>query len=330
MKTLLCHAATFARIEHALKTHDAVIRPICIADDNSLVAPWGGKPEDSTGFDIVIANTDAFFSPSVQTFARMILSAPSIGWIQSSAAGIEHPMLQAIGSKASHYTSGHEQSPAIAEWVLWAAFDYLQNGKVRRAQQASESWRRVGFREIAGSRWLVVGYGTIGQETGKRLTALGAHVTGVRRAPGPADGAAEVIHPADITSRLGQADGVVLCAPLTDETRQMVDAAFLSAIKTDAILLNVGRGGLVDEDALINALDRGEIGHATLDVVDTEPLPVGHPLWRHPSVTITPHIAATTEGSVLRTDALFIDNLGRYLGGQSLRNLVPRADFASA
>ncbi|MEM7768222.1 MAG: D-2-hydroxyacid dehydrogenase [Pseudomonadota bacterium] len=330
MKTLLCHRATFARIESRLKALTAALQPICIDDNGALSAPDGGPAEPGQGYDLVFANTDAFFSPSVSTFARTILQAPHIGWVQSSAAGIEHPMLQAIGAKADHYTTGHEQSPAIAEWVLWAAFDYFQNGTLRRAQQAGETWKRIAFREIAGSRWLIVGYGAIGEETGKRLTALGAHVTGLRRRPGPADGAAEIHHPDALIDCLPQVDGVVLSAPLTDETRYMINAAALAAMKPDAILINVARGGLVDEPALLDALDRGVIGHAALDVVETEPLPPGHRFWQHPKITLTPHIAATTAAAVERTDGLFIDNLSRLLAGEPLRNRVDKAAFQQA
>ncbi len=328
MKTLLCHGGTFKRIAARLKPLEGRVRPVCMNDAGEMSAPWGGETAPADGFDIVFANTDAFFSPSIREFAVTVLKAPRIGWVQSSAAGIEHPMLQAIGAKAAVYTSGHEQSPAIAEWVLWAAFDHFQRGPERRAQQASETWGRLGFREIAGSEWVIVGYGTIGAEAGRRLTALGARVTGVRRRPGPAEGAAEIVPPEQLLEVLPQADGVVLAAPLTDATRHMMDAAAFAAMQPEALLVNVGRGGLVDETALIAALDAGEIGHAALDVVETEPLPAGHPLWRHPKVTLTPHIAAATEGSRLRTDALFLDNLGRFLAGDPLRNVTDRAEFA--
>lgn len=327
MKTLLCHLTTFKRIEPALKPLADTLLPVCMDDAGGMSAPWGGETAPSGGFDVVFANTDAFFSPAIREFAVMVLKAPRIGWVQSSAAGIEHPMLQAIGAKAAAYTSGHEQSAAIAEWVLWAALDHFQRGPERRAQQASETWARLGFREIAGSEWVVVGYGTIGVETGRRLSALGARVTGVRRRPGPAEGAAEIVPPDRLAEVLPRADGVVLCAPLTEQTRHMMDASAFAAMKTDAVLINVGRGGLVDEAALVAALDAGEIGHAALDVVETEPLPAGHVLWQHPKVTLTPHIAAATEGSRLRTDALFLDNLSRFLNGRPLRNLADRADF---
>ena len=237
-------------------------------------------------------------------------------------------MIQATGKKAAIFSGSHEQSDAIAEWVLWASLDFLQGGHARRAAQSEHAWKRLPFREIAGSNALILGFGAIGQACGKRLRALGTSVTGVRRRVGPSEAADRMILPSEARSVLPNSDVVILCLPLTDETEDTVDSGFLGAMKPDSVLINVGRGALVDESALIEALDQGKPARAYLDVVREEPLSSDSPIWGHPKITLTPHISALTEGSKVRTDKIFLENLERFLQGEPLRNLVSAETFA--
>ena len=169
-------------------------------------------------------------------------------------------------------TKSDAQAPAIAEYVLAHALARLHPIAEQRAAQDARDWRRVEFREVADTRWLLVGFGAIGREVAARLRPFGAHVMAVRRHPAPDPLADAVIGPDAVASALPETDVIVLAAPLTAETEGMVDAGFLAAAKPGALLVNVARGGLVDEDALRAALD-GELGHAVLDVFDEEPLP---------------------------------------------------------
>ena len=315
MFQLLCHQATFSRIEEKLRIHEHILKPVVMEDDGSFKAGWSGETLEKADPNIVFGTTDAWFCPGVANFAGAVLQASDLKWFQSSAAGLEHPMLKAFGEKAEIYTSGHAQSEAIAEWVLWAAFDFFGNGNERRAAQARADWHRIRFREIASTHWVIVGFGEIGKSTARKLRALGASVVGVRRSSGPDENADSIIHPRDLLSALPHADAVLLCSPITDETRGMANAEFFGAMKEDALLLNVGRGGLVDEPALLAGLDKGKPAHASLDVVSEEPLPSDNPIWSHPNITLTPHISAWTEGSSLRTDAVFLKNLGAFLSG---------------
>jgi phosphoglycerate dehydrogenase-like enzyme len=325
MRQLLVHATTFARIETALNAYKDQISPITLDDEGHLKHPWGKSEADAA---IAYGTQDAFFSPSVQTFFQTLVGFEKLDWFQSSAAGTEHPMLQMIGKKAGLYSGSHAQSDAIAEWVLWAGLDFFQRGPDRRAAQAAKNWTRLPFREISDTHWLIIGFGEIGQATGKRLKTLGANVTGVRRSVGASEAAHTIIHPDALADVLPSADVVLLSLPHTPETESMADENFFASMKPDSLFINVGRGALVDEDALLAAMDDGPLAHAALDVVREEPLSEASPIWSHPNITLTPHISALTEQAKVRTDAIFLENLKRFLSNAPLKYAVPKSEFA--
>ncbi|MEM7330109.1 MAG: D-2-hydroxyacid dehydrogenase [Pseudomonadota bacterium] len=325
MRHLLIHAKSFARIETALKPFSDRISPLVLGDDGHLNQPWGESEADGA---IVYGTQDAYFSPSVMTFFQTLMGFERLDWFQSSAAGTEHPMIQATGKKAALFSGSHEQSEAIAEWVLWAGLDFFQDGRARRQAQADKNWTRLPFREIAGSHWLIYGFGAIGQACGTRLRALGATVTGVRRTVAPSPAADQVTSMDGARQHLPHADVVLLCLPLTEATEDFADADFFAQMRTGSLLINVGRGGLVDETALIDALKAEAPTQAYLDVVREEPLSPDSPIWTHPQITLTPHIAALTEGSMIRTDQVFLENLALFLAGKTLRNAVSADVFS--
>ena len=155
-----------------------------------------------------------------------------------------------------------------------------------------------------------------------RARAFGARVIGCRRTPSPGDPADLTITPDRLLEHVGEAEVIVLAAPATPATESLVDEAFLARVRPGSVLVNVARGSLVDEDALLDSLDAGRPGTAVLDVFRTEPLPPDHPFWTHPSVRVTPHNAAGGRGRLQRQAELFADNLDRYLAGEPLRNDV--------
>ena len=324
MRKFLVHAKTFARIETALKPFADRISPLVLSDEGDLKHPWGESEAKSA---IAYGTAEAYFSPAVMTFFKTVFEFDQLDWFQSSAAGTEHPMIQAIGKQAALFSGSHEQSEAIAEWVLWAGLDHFQNGPARRAAQAAHQWQRISFTEISATRWLIVGFGAIGQATSRRLQSLGADVTGVRRSGGQSDVADRIITPDSLHTALSQADVVLLSLPLTENTENLADAAFFDAMTPGSLFINVGRGGLVDEIALQAALDKGAPVHASLDVVREEPLPADNPLWSHPNITLTSHISAQTLQSKQRTDQIFLSNLQRFLAQEPLVNLVDREVF---
>ena len=325
MRHILVHAKSFARIEDALKSYADHISPLVLSDEGDLKHAWGESEAEGL---IAYGTQDAYFSPSVITFFQTLLSHERLDWFQSSAAGTEHPMIQATGKKADLFSGSHEQAHAMAEWVLWAGLDFFQRGPERRAAQAERKWARLPFKEIASTHWLIIGFGAIGEAGGARLRALGAKVTGVRRSAGASEHADEILHPDRLVAALPNADAVLLSLPLTPQTERMADAAFFEAMRSDALFLNVGRGGLVDEPALLTALDGSEIAHAMLDVVEEEPMSEDHPIWTHPKITLTAHISALTAQAAARTDQVFLENLERFLNGQPLRNQVAAKEFS--
>ena len=323
---LLMHAHTFARIETALKPYRSQLVPLIINDEAELKHPWGKTVADRA---IAYGTQDAYSSPAALQFFQTLLGLEPLDWFQSSAAGTEHPVLQSVGRKAKYYTASHAQSEAIAEWVLWAGLDHFQQGPARRAAQARSEWARLSFRELSTTHWLILGFGHIGEASAARLKALGARVTGVRRRGGVSELADAVITPDQMPSLLSEVDAVLLCLPHTPETEKIANADFFSRLAPGSLFVNVGRGALVDEVALLAALDSKQVGHAALDVFETEPLPAESPFWGHPRVTLTAHIAAQSESAKIRTDAVFLENLENFLAERPLRHHIPMAAFAT-
>ena len=324
MYSLLLHHNTFARLESRLKRFSEEITPLILQDDGQIAPEWRDSIPETM---IAYGTTDAFYSPAVSEYMKTLLGAGHLAWFQSSAAGLEHPVLRMIGQKAELYTSCHEQSDAIAEWVIWAGLDFFQRGGERRRAQENKAWERISFREMSDTHWLVIGFGAIGQATARRLKALGAQVTGVRRSGGSSEHADQIVHPTEIIGMLPKADAVLLSLPHSPETENLADEAFFKAMQPGSLFLNVGRGALVDEEALLKALNAGRPAHAALDVLREEPQPESGPFWHHPNVTLTAHISAMTDQSKSRTDEVFLKNLAAFLASQTLENTVDKTEF---
>ncbi len=268
--------------------------------------------------DAAWASSEVFLSPAARAFLTTLLKAPDLRWTQSAAAGFDHPVFAKLVAKGARLTTSHGQAVGMADYVLAGVLDHFQRGPERRAAQTEGAWRPLPFREVLGSVWLMVGFGAVGQAVAARARAFGARIIGVRR-----DGAAHPLAdtlapPTAVTGLLPTADVVVLSAPLNASTRHMADAAFFAAMRPQSVLVNVGRGALVDEAALLGALGRGRPAHAVLDVFETEPLQPDHPFWRHRRVALTAHASGVTGAQDVRNEALFLDNLARFLAGEPL------------
>jgi phosphoglycerate dehydrogenase-like enzyme len=204
--------------------------------------------------------------------------------------------------------------------VISAIYHQAKNLEAVRARSLDE-WKQAPLGRVAGSTVGIVGLGAIGQAVAHRALALGARVTAVRRRPLPSEieGVALLDNIRDV---IATADHLVLALPATDATRGLIDADLLAGAKSTAHIINIARGSILDQDALIAALDAGRLGFATLDVTDPEPLQANHPLWRHPLVRLTPHVSSNY---TLVRHVLFdkvAANLDRFARGDTPSDLV--------
>jgi len=323
---LLIYEPSFRRLEAEIAALGPAVEPLIMSGSGEVTLNGEAVAADAVNADAAWTNADVFFSPVARTFMVAMLKSPDLKWVQSGAAGFDNPVFQQIIQKGAKLTTSHGQAVGMADYVLWGVLDALQGGPKRRAAQAAGEWTRHPFREISGQRWVIVGFGAIGKGVADRARAFGAHITGVRRNPAADPSADRIAAQGDLPALLPQADVVVLACPLTAETRHIADAAFFGAMKPGAIFVNVGRGGLVDEPALLAALDKGVPEHAVLDVFEAEPLPAESRFWAHPRVTLTPHSSGMSAGNTTRNDALFLDNLRRFARGEPLTNQADPKD----
>lgn len=264
----------------------------------------------------------------LRPFFALATRAESLRWFASPAAGFDNPVFAELVRRGVRLTTSHVGDVPIAEYVLRAVLDHVQQAWRWRSGQEAADWQvhpRHG--EVLGSTWLVYGVGSIGSAVARFGQALGAHVIGVRRSPTGAEPVDEMVAPAGAADHLGRADVVVLTAPSTPATRGLVDAGFLAAMRPSALLVNIARGDLVDEAALLAALDAGTPGAAVLDVTTVEPLPADSPLWRHPNVTVTPHASGRTTGRLARGADELLENLRRWQAGGPLLHEVSPDDL---
>jgi phosphoglycerate dehydrogenase-like enzyme len=221
---------------------------------------------------------------------------------------------------------------AIAEHVVGVIIALFRKFPEAFAHQATRTWGHRSMSEgaplrlVRGSTVGIIGPGAIGSAVARLVSAMGASVEAIRRRPelGAPEGVSAVYAPSRLMDRLPNWDVVILAAPLTAETAGVIAAPQLSAMKRDAILVNVGRGKLVNEADLASALRDGGIGGAALDVVQHEPLDPASPLWDLPNVLITPHISGLWEGYWAEATGMFIENLRRYDAGRPLLNVVDK------
>lgn len=327
MHNLLIHALTFERLEDRLKKFQEHIRPITVDESEQIGAPWSEENMEGLSFPICYAEPTVFFGNALRKFLTLVLSTDELLWVHSTAAGIEHPVLVQLGRKAEVYTQSHIQSEAMSEWALWVALDYFRRGNVRRQDNTNGLWKRRESAEIANSRWLIYGFGAIGEAVGKRVRALGGYVTGVRRTKKESANADRIISPDEAMNELGEADVVLLSVPHTPQTENMADKFFFEKMNSKALFLNLGRGALVVEEDLEEALNKGKPAFAGLDVVREEPLPSTHPFWKHEKIMITPHDSAFTGATYDRFDKEFFENLERWISGRELKNVVAKDLF---
>ena len=249
--------------------------------------------------------------------------APALRWLHVAGAGVEHLAGTGVRERGVVVTnSSGIAATSIAEFVMarllavWKRFDEITE------QQRARQWVPTFGRTFAGSVVGIVGVGAIGSAIARRAKAFGATVLGVRRTAAPVADVDEMYSPGMLDDMLGRCDAVVVAAPGGDETRRLIDRAALAAMKPDAVFCNIARGSVVDEDALVDALREGRLRAAILDVFDEEPLPAESPFWSLPNCYVSAHCSVSIDRYAEDVMELFLENLGRYLRGEPLLNIV--------
>jgi len=303
------------------------IQWLLMGEDGSIRDPDGEKVTNENAQPEIAWGTSDMFREGapLAPFFSFMLSSPGLCWFQSPAAGYESPVFAELVANGVRVTNAHVNSLPIAEFVLRAVLDEFQGAAHWRDQASEHRWQIHDWREVSGSTWLIIGLGGIGTEVARRARAFGVRVIGSRLHPSPSDPTDQTVTPDQLEQVIGLADVVVLAAPATPETENLVDADFLGRMKSGGLLVNVARGTLIQDDALLESLDSGHLSAAVLDVFRTEPLPSDHPFWSHPSVRVTPHNAAGGSGRFRRQAELFKENLDRYADGRSLLNEITNA-----
>jgi phosphoglycerate dehydrogenase-like enzyme len=291
----------------------AIARPLLEAQlPTDMDAAWWSSPAEAK---VMIADAEIAWvdmQPTSLTEDTIRAAGPHLRWVSTIYAGLDAFPLDVLRDKGATLTNGVGiNAIAVAEYaVLGVLAGAKRFDQVVRAQDRSE-WLRdsPGKIELAETKAIVIGYGAIGRLIGERLAAFGVEVTGVTRS-----GSNGTLTPDAWRDRLGDYDWVVLAAPSTGETKAMM---------SDAWLINIARGDMIDDDALLAALNNGTIGGAFLDPTNPEPLPADHPLWTAPNCMISMHLSGRSQTKMFRrAAALFLRNLGAYRAGQPMENVA--------
>ncbi|MGD8176540.1 D-2-hydroxyacid dehydrogenase [Marinimicrobium sp. ARAG 43.8] len=254
---------------------------------------------------------------------RVWPSKTSIRWVHATSAGVDALMFPALRDSDIPITNARGIfNRGIAEYVLGAILLFAKDTLGNVHYQSQHRWQHRETRLIEKQRALIVGAGSIGTTVARLLSAAGLEVEGIARTERDVEGFVKVHEQSRIHERIAHADYVVITAPLTSDTEGLFDEALFNAMKPSACLINVGRGPIVQTDALLSALDRGPLAGAALDVFEQEPLPEDHPLWDKPNVMMSAHMAGDFVGWRRALGEQFTANFARWQAGDTLDNLV--------
>lgn len=301
------------RLDVLLWSADGITRAADGDDRATTVAAGEARPEAAW------LAPDVLFSSELAPMATTIVELGTVQWVQGPLAGVDARPFGWIRDAGIRLSNSDAPNEGVAEYVLSSVMSVVHDLPARLAAHRERRWAQVPWPEISSMTWAVIGFGSIGRAVARRARPFGVEVIGVRRTAVEDPAADRMATLDELPDVLGQADVVVLACPLTDATRHLASTAFFSGMRPGSILVNVARGGVVDDDALLDALDRGTPGTAILDVFDTEPLPEDDPLWTHPSIVLTSHVAGAGAGLRPRSDRLFVEQLANYLSGLPLR-----------
>ncbi len=281
-----------------------------------------GRPSsDPAQVELAFFSGD-LFPERTRDFVGALAKSERLRWLHTFSAGVDHPWFRSLRERGVRLTTSSGASAVpIAHTVMLYLLALSRDLPRWLDAQRRRAWEPHEVDDLSGLVLGVVGLGPIGLEVARLGAAFGMRAIGLRRTP-RGDEPCETWPLARLHELLGSADAVVLALPLTPDTRRIVDARAIAAMKRGAWLVNVGRGGLLDEAALTAALASGALGGAALDVFEREPLPPESPLWAQPRAIVTPHASGHSPGNAIRAEEIFLDNLARWTRGDALRNEV--------
>jgi phosphoglycerate dehydrogenase-like enzyme len=254
--------------------------------------------------------------------------APRVQWVHSLSAGLESILFPALAESTVPMTNGRGVfKESLGEFVVASILHFAKDLRRMVRNQEAGVWEQFDVEMVSGKTLGVIGYGEIGRAAAVRAHALGMRILVIRRRPQLSEEDPIVTRSFSVSERsalMAESDYLLVAAPLTGETRGLVGPAELSVMKPSAVVINVGRGPVIDETALVEALRSGTIKGAALDVFDTEPLPAGHALYGLSNVLLSPHCADHTATWTDEAMQFFLENLGRFQSGEPLMNLVDK------
>ncbi len=314
----------------------ALLPPMRHPADFSGDPSYRRTPRQQAEYEALLDQADALYGiPDVDphALARVVRANPGLRWVHTMAAG-GGGQVRAAGLSAEELhrvvftTSAGVHGDSLAEFAVFGVFAGAKHLPRLAGQQRRHEWSgRWLMSQVSEQTVLVLGLGGIGRAVVSKLAALGATIIVASRSGATMPGVSRTVHPDDLADVLPGVDAVVVTLPGTDATFHLVDRDFLRRLRPGATIVNVGRGTVIDEEALVAALDVGTVGFAALDVFESEPLTAESPLWEHPCVLVSPHTAALTAGEERRIVELFADNSRRLLDGADLRNVVDIIEF---
>ena len=274
--------------------------------------------------DLLDAVADAEIVVTGRLPEEVLAAADDLRWVQALSAGTDAYNHDALDARDIALTtvSGIHAKP-IAQQVLGYLLYFERRFDRAIAQQRGRTWKRYTGGELGDRTIGIVGVGAIGSQIADYCATFVARVVGTKRDPSDAPAAIDAVYgPDDLETVLAESDFLVLACPLTEETRGLIDAEAVATLSDDAVLVNIARGEVVDQAALVDALESDELGGAALDVFEEEPLPEASPLWDRDDVLVTPHMAGSTPHYWERCADVFVRNYDRFRDGEALENRV--------
>jgi phosphoglycerate dehydrogenase-like enzyme len=308
------------------------LRLRAFAPETRIITPADGRwPDEAQDAGVTYFSQDFWNSEESRPLGGRLFGLPNLRWFHSFSAGVDHPAFRSLLERGVLLSnSSGSSSPSIAQYVIGMMLRVSKRMDAWAEAQRERRWQPLETEELTGKTVGIVGVGAIGGEVARLANALGMRVIGLRRrqsASGGLRNVDELLPPERLHDLLAASDYVVLAVPLSTETDGMIGEAELRAMKPAAWLINIARGRVVREQALIEALRAGTIGGAVLDVFEEEPLPPESELWSLPNAIVTPHNSGWSPLNFERASELFVENFGRFVAGRPLRNRVRLRDL---